>query len=599
MRFVLLLTLILAPRWSNASDIEATPSRKPNIIVILADDLGWNDVGFHGGNQIPTPNIDALAFNGLILNNHYVPALCTPSRAAFLTGKHPVHTGMQHLVLLENEPRGLPLSERLMPEYLRDEGYVTRAIGKWHLGFFKNEYLPTNRGFDSHYGYWNGYQDYYSHETQATFENLRGYDMHRDLNTDWSSVGEYSTRVFTREAVRQIRDHDTNKPLFMYMAHLAPHTGNPDTPFQAPNETLARFAYIGDPDRRMYAAMVTELDDSVGEIIQALRKRSMLSNSIVLFLSDNGAPTYGIHSNRGSNWPLRGMKQSPWEGGVRGVAAMWAPWLNHTRRVATQLMHMTDWLPTLISAAGLDPSVLRDKGLDGYDVWTALNLNTTSPRNEVLHNIDEVDQYAALTKGGWKYITGTTQNGRVDSWYGESSRGYSDPEYDASVVLKSKAGSAISSVSVPRPRLSATEVMEIREQAEIKCEKRPSGAENFRCNPLVSPCLFNIIADPCELVDLSAVRPLVAMSLSQALERWRRTAVPAANVPVDSAGNPKFYNNTWVPWMDVQRQIIYAPSNVPDLTTLAAILGGVSVGLLALAAVITKMYLNRKKCDKN
>jgi len=133
--------------------------------------------------------------------------------------------------------------------------------------------------------------------------------------------------------------------------------------------------------------------------------------------------------------------------------------------------------------------------------------------------------------------TGTTQNGRVDSWYGETSRGYGDPDYDVSAVLGSKAGAAFASVVAPRARLSQEEVAGMRGTAEVKCGPRQSlGA---RCNPLVSPCLFNIKEDPCELSDLSAVRPLVAMSLSRSLERWRRTAVPAANVPVDSAANPR------------------------------------------------------------
>jgi hypothetical protein len=193
-------------------------------------------------------------------------------------------------------------------------------------------------------------------------------------------------------------------------------------------------------------------------------------------------------------------------------------------------------------------------------------------------------------------LTGTTFNGRVDSWYGEIGRGYGDPEYDVAGVLNSKAGAALASVSAPRTRLTPEEALEMREEAEVRCGPKPRSTL-YRCNPLVSPCLFNIREDPCELTDLSAVRPLVAMSLSQSLERWRRTALPAANVPGDENANPAFYNNTWVPWQDEKRpRLLVNPQ--PDLTTLAAVLGGLSVGILAAAALMAKLYCKANVEDK-
>ncbi|CAD1479720.1 unnamed protein product, partial [Heterotrigona itama] len=217
---------------------------------------GWNDVSFHGSDQIPTPNIDALAYNGIILNNHYVPALCTPSRSSLMTGKNPIHLGMQHSVLFPAEPRGLPLSEKLLPEYLKEIGYRTHAVGKWHLGYFRKEYTPTYRGFESHFGYWNGLQDYYTHITQEPdpqYSEYKGFDMRRNLTVAWDTAGKYATDIFTNEAVRLINDHDTSRPMFLYLAHLAPHKGNEDQPFRAPIEEIAKFSYILDLKRRIQA----------------------------------------------------------------------------------------------------------------------------------------------------------------------------------------------------------------------------------------------------------------------------------------------------------------------------------------------------------
>ncbi|XP_015600611.1 arylsulfatase B isoform X2 [Cephus cinctus] len=557
-------------------DHDIGKSERPNIIIILADDMGWNDVSFHGSNQIPTPNIDALAYNGVILNNHYVPALCTPSRSALMTGKYPIHTGMQHSVILEPEPRGLPLRERLLPQYLREAGYRTHAVGKWHLGYYRREYTPTYRGFDSHFGYWNGLQDYYSHQVEATYEGYRGFDMRRNMSVAWETAGKYSTDLFTEEAVRLIENHRVNEPMFMYLAHLAPHTGNQDNPFQAPDDEIAKFSHILDPERRIYAAMVSKLDQSVGEVVAALRRRGMLENSIVLFMSDNGAPTMGIHSNRGSNYPMRGIKDSPWEGAVRGVAAIWSPLIKKPRRVSNQLMYVADWLPTFYSAAGLDTKDLGN--IDGVDMWSALVAEKTSPRSEIVINIDDIENYAAIRRGDFKYVIGTTNNG--EEWYGETGRpGREDvegslPEYVPDLVLRSRAGIAISGVitasqlvelrKLREGKLAASEelgtrrlttrlltpmdILRLRSAAELKCNVKEE--EKVSCNPLDSPCLFNVKEDPCEMINLAKTRPVILATLEEALMKYRVTAIPANNVDTDPMANPVYWNGTWVNWKD-------------------------------------------------
>eukprot|EP00057_Strongylocentrotus_purpuratus_P034012 XP_793612.3 PREDICTED: arylsulfatase B isoform X2 [Strongylocentrotus purpuratus] len=140
-------------------------AQPPNVIFVVADDLGWNDVSFHGSSQIPTPHIDALAQEGVILTNYYVSPICTPTRSAIMTGKHPIHTGLQYSVIIADEPYGLGTNETIMPQYLRSLGYRTHMVGKWHLGFFKESLTPSHRGFESYYGYYGGMQDYFTHES--------------------------------------------------------------------------------------------------------------------------------------------------------------------------------------------------------------------------------------------------------------------------------------------------------------------------------------------------------------------------------------------------------------------------------------------------
>nr|CAD7396197.1 unnamed protein product [Timema poppensis] len=525
----------------------------PHIVLIVADDLGWNDVSFHGSDQILTPNIDALAYHGVILNSHYSQPLCTPSRSALLTGKYPIHNGMQHNVILESEPWGLPLSEKILPQHLKRLGYITHAVGKWHLGFFKEEYTPTFRGFWSHYGFWNGYQDYYSHNVQASnhihikasstysaltsqFVPIEGYDMRRNMSVDWSARGHYSTDLFSTEAERLIRDHDPQEPLFLYLAHLAPHAGNYDAPFQAPADTIRGLHHLEDLDRRLYAAMVCKLDESVGRVVEALRKSNMLDNSIIVFLSDNGAPTVGIHANKGSNYPLKGVKTTPWEGGIRTVAAVWSPALNRSSRVSNQLMHITDWLPTLYSAVGGDVSELGD--IDGMDMWEAISKDNASPRQELLVNIDD---YEALRLGEYKYISGSSLLGFLDDWFGDS--GYSEHNqlYNATVITSSLAGQALNS-SQHWP----LDVSALRHAATVHCEMR--NQHSSPCWPLITPCIFNVVSDPCETKNIYS-RGL-AMRFEQQLQRYRSTIVPRNNKPSDKRADPKLWNNTWSSWAD-------------------------------------------------
>ncbi|KAG8226113.1 hypothetical protein J437_LFUL006743 [Ladona fulva] len=530
-------------------------SSLPNIIFIIADDLGWNDVGFHGSNQIPTPNIDALAYRGVILNNYYVQPLCTPSRCALMTGKYPIHTGMQHYVILNQEPRGLPLSEKLIPQYLKNLGYATHAIGKWHLGFYKKEYTPEHRGFDSYIGHWTGVLDYYDHS--GTEKELWGLDIHQGLDPLWDLHGKYLTEFYTEEAVKTISHHaktnkiaeesgNSTKPLFLYLAQIAVHSGNPYNPLPAPDETVDKFSYIKNYKRRRYAAMLHWLDKSVGDVVEALAENKMLDNSIIVFTTDNGGAPAGLNDNFASNWPLRGAKFTLWEGGTRGAAAVWSPRLKKRGRVSNHLMHITDWLPTLLSAVNATDEIRTN--IDGFDLWDTLSEDKPSNRSEVLLNIDAKDSVAALRVGEWKVIIGNSLNGSRNSWYSPI---HSDYEDNNGLILTSKVSKAMDSIGYP---LTEEQILSSRKEAIVICEPEnlPDDIKESKilCDAHLKPCLFNIISDPCEKRNLAEIYPKKLEEMLHILDRYNSTALPPSNTHLDPNSHPRLWDYAWTNFGD-------------------------------------------------
>ncbi|XP_032687353.1 arylsulfatase B-like [Odontomachus brunneus] len=544
-----LISVTIAILLENSGRTRENDYKKPHIVIILADDLGWNDVGFHGSDQIPTPNIDALAYNGVILNHHYVPALCTPSRAALMTGKYPTHTGMQHSVILPSEPRALPLEEKLLSQYLKEAGYATHIVGKWHLGFYKQKYTPLFRGFDTHFGYWNGLHDYYTHDTLDPFILKQGIDMRRNMTVAWDTRNKYSTDLFTEEAVRLINIHNADDPMFLYLAQIAPHSGNINQLLQAPSEEIEKFSYITDEKRRIYAAMVSKLDQCVGDVIEVLKKRGMLENSIIVFMSDNGAPTNGFLANQGSNYPLRGIKETAWEGGVRGTAAIWSPLIKKRERVSNQLMYMADWLPTLLSVVGVNKEEIGE--IDGFDMWPTIAFDEISPREEMVINIDSISKYEAIRLGKYKYVRGQTTSS--SEWLGESRKNSTEqqPQYLPETVLYSKAGVAIAEVTAGDNNaiLTSQKILELRQEAKVYCNV--TEAEKIQCHAWSTPCLFDLERDPCEMINIIEQKPSVAEGLQQALDRHKLTMVPPNNkFFIDPRANPHKWNNTWDCWLD-------------------------------------------------
>lgn len=510
--------------------------RQPHIIFILADDLGWNDVSFHGSSQIPTPNLDALAADGIILNSYYAQPSCTPSRSAFLTGLYPIRTGLQGLAVDVADPWGLPVDVRLMPQYLRDIGYETHLVGKWDVGYYKTNLTPTCRGFDSFYGYYNGEEDYYTHS--ITHENHTGLDFWLNREPLSSENGSYSTTLFTKRAQYLIRNRNKSKPFFLFLSHQSPHgAGEPET-FEAPKENVDKFPYIREKNRTIYAGMVDALDQSVGEVFKTLRDAHMLDNSIVIFSSDNGGQPWGRHATRSINWPLRGSKGTVWEGGTRVPAFVWSPLLANTRRVSKQLMHITDWLPTLYSIGGGDVQALGK--LDGFDMWRYLSQGVGSPRVEMLYNIDyRFMNASALRLGRYKLVLDAT--GFMNERYVRP--GGNRPYKDLDKLLARSTVAKVLRGFYKKDGLKFPK--DWRERATLKCGVPDKG--EFYPNDAVY--LFDILEDPCELNNLASSHPEVVTFLKTRINAYQAEAMPVQYKPKDPAGFPEKHNGTWAPWV--------------------------------------------------
>lgn len=333
----------------------------PNIVVILADDLGYNDVGFNGCPDIPTPNIDSIAANGVLCTDGYAThPFCSPSRAGLITGRYQQRFGHDSGPTLgSTNPRlGLPMTELTLPQLLKPAGYVSGAIGKWHLGYVPELY-PTRRGFDEFFGFLDAGSPYYNAELLRNETPL--------IETD------YLTDAFTREGVSFINRHAT-QPFFLYLAYNAVHKPY-NTP---PDKYLERVAFIPDPQRRIYAAMVVALDDGVGQVLQTLEANNLLENTLIFFLSDNGAPQEAADSMNGSNnYPLRGYKTNTLEGGIRVPFAV--QWTGHlpTHVVYSDLVSALDIAATSAAVAGV--SLPTDRVYDGLNILPYLEGEQTSP----------------------------------------------------------------------------------------------------------------------------------------------------------------------------------------------------------------------------
>jgi|WetSurMetagenome_2_1015567.scaffolds.fasta_scaffold12810_3 arylsulfatase A-like enzyme len=391
--------------WGAATPAVAQGASRPNVVVILADDLGNADLGYRG-SDIRTPNIDRLATGGLRLENFHGMPVCTPARAALMTGRYPMRYGLQTLVIFPNHAYGLPTDERTLPQALQEAGYSTAMVGKWHLGHADQKYWPQNRGFDHFYGNLAGEVDY--------FTKVRGGVIDWQRNGKFLQEKAYYLDLIGDEAVRLIEKQPKNRPLFLYFASLAPHA-----PYQATKAGETAYAStIQDPTRRTYAAMITSLDDQVGRIVAALDKKGMRENTLIIFSTDNGGPrsavvASGAHSRDereasgvtqaslpASNGNLRGGKGSLYEGGVRTPTIL--NWPGHLKPGVVDLpLHIVDIMPTVLTLAGASPNP-AGKPLDGKDIWATIVEGKPSPHDDILVNVEAFR--GSVVRGRWKLV---------------------------------------------------------------------------------------------------------------------------------------------------------------------------------------------------
>ena len=381
----------------------------PNILIILADDLGWNDVSYHG-SEIKTPNIDKLISSGVELDRFYVQPTCSPTRAELMTGKSAMRLGITRPIS-KNQKLGLGLEEKILPQYLKELNYSTYLLGKWHLGSYIPDYFPTRRGFDYFYGYLTGGIGYWDHTHGG------GHDWQR--NEVGLRENGYATQLIKNDTLKIINNHDFTKPIFLNVNFGAPHLPN-----EAPEESVLKFSYIEDKTRRLHAAMIHEMDNAIGEIIAALEKENVLKNTIVMFASDNGGLTpdvklnpsflaipkkigicetqhkFGIkifqfvcenYSGGSSNKPLPEGKMSVSEGGIRVPAVIWWPGkLEYS--ISENFITMMDVLPTILDLINYENEI----EVDGKSRVSSLNNNDKSESSKyVVTNIMN-NEYAVI-----------------------------------------------------------------------------------------------------------------------------------------------------------------------------------------------------------
>jgi len=500
------------------------PRTQPNIIFMFGDDLGFNELGYLGCSATSTPNIDKLANDGLILWHNYVAKICSPSRSAFMSGRYPSKLGLQNNVFNVEHNISLTRQVSILSEEFHAAGYSTHMIGKWHLGFQSWEYTPTYRGFDTFHGYLGGLTGYFNksqcygsgrNSAKKEFVVNCYYDLRVGEKPDWNGVnsGEYGTFLQRDQALELLADKKyAEDPFFLYLAWQSSHI-----PDEAPAEYTAMYYHDTHhiPSRHICQAQTTALDDSVGAVAQYLKENGLWEDTLLVFSSDNGG-----QFNRHDNSPLRGFKNTSFEGGIRVPAFVTGGWLNESRRgqIADDfIVSVTDWYPTLLSAAQIDPGYYKSLSLydtfdvdvrflhdgvgkiplDGYDLWGAIQFGEvndliSSDSRELLLDLDDggtcnFDSCGAIRSGKWKFIRGHNMGVNESITNGTQWGSFNICPTDSDV---------------------------------LGCGNTEVTHQTLYCHLTEDGCLFDLEADPCERNDVGRSRPAVRQYLVGRLDYY-------------------------------------------------------------------------------
>ncbi len=387
----------------SASEIRSTTSELPNIVILLADDLGWNSVGYHN-EEFQTPNIDSLVAEGIALNRFYVAPMCSPTRAGMMTGRYPIRFGCARAVIPPYRDFGMPTSEVTLPEMLATLGYENRGIfGKWHLGHRRAKWHPLSQGFTHFYGHYNGAIDYF----ELSRDGVR--DWH--LGYETSSEQGYATDLIANAAAQWIRQSATSdSPYFCYVPFNAPHS-----PFQAPDDALKKYVDAsegngrGATKRDIYKAMIGRMDEGIGTILRAIDATGESDNTIVWFFSDNG----GVGNLRDINKPLKGSKLTVFEGGIRVPACVRWPAKIEEGISSDQVCGYIDVLPTLVAAAGGQCASLTNDMIDGIELISLFNSEDSQTLDRPWYSYHgqsgPKSEHLAIIDEGWKLVVNGPQ----------------------------------------------------------------------------------------------------------------------------------------------------------------------------------------------
>ena len=365
-------------------------AKQPNVVVMLADDLGWADVGYHGG-PIETPGIDRLAAEGVRLERFYSAPICSPTRAALVTGQDPLRLGIAYDQIHPWYNAGLGPDAITIADVFAADGYQTGLVGKWHLGHTYAHQTPNAQGFQHFWGHLHTNTDFFEHVREG------GHDL-QENGRSVEGKGRYLTHLEGEQAVEFIRERDVKKPFFLYVPFTAPHS-----PMQAPKETIEKYAHLPRKQfRRTYAAMVDEMDQAISKILATLDEEGIAEETIVLFFSDNG----GSNIFGGVNTPLRGQKGETFEGGIRVPAVLRWPARLEAGTTLDQMMTVMDVLPTLARAASVRIPTTAE--LDGVNFWPAFHRGQKVPRTKPIGFVSEIPIpgriHTAIFDGRWKLV---------------------------------------------------------------------------------------------------------------------------------------------------------------------------------------------------